>query len=170
MTQFREKWKKTFSHLLEQVVISGFLVLSWNVFVSRFFSDALHFCFLWVITLKLTVERVPLILQVSRSTLNSTPVWATYKLEYTIRKIVYESGPNLQLLLFLLQTFSRKMRKTHFSHLVTTRSKIHKTFFLKKVYLGIVNNFDLLCHCVGMSQSREIGKNTIFTSVLAPGN
>ena len=63
--------------------------------------------------------------------------------EYTIRKIIYESGPNLQVLLVLLQPFSRKLRKTNFSHLlgqvIISGFKIQKTFFFEK---------SVLCYCL----------------------
>ena len=51
--------------------------------------------------------------------------------EYTIRKIIYEIELNLQVLLVLLQPFSRKLRETLFSHLVISGSKIQKAFLLK---------------------------------------
>ena len=60
------------------------------------------------------------------------------QIEYSIRKVVNESGPNLQLI--LLQPFLRKLRKTNFSHLlgqvVISGSKIEKTFFSKKRVSG----------------------------------
>ena len=87
--------------------------------------------------------------------------------EYTVKKIIYESGPYLQVLLVLLQPFLRKMRKANFSrlfsHLVVSGSKLQKTIFWKNC---ILVQSTILISCIIALESvslKKLGKTFFQT-------
>ena len=134
--------------------------------MGEFFWRCHSLLFVWVITKNLTVEQIPLILEVARSTLIS-PVWVTNTLSKP-GLVVYESGLHFQLLLLLLQLLLRKMRKTNllhlFSLLVVSIFMIQKYFFFKTVLLS--TNLITYVISLGWVSLENFERNSPFIPVL----